>query len=159
MVANGYQAVLQSSRNPWRSCSAVYNRRVIRGCSPSCLILGDNLFYGQGLIKSLQQAAAIERGRWCSPTTSRTLPATVLWNLMIAAKRFRWRRSLSSRKQLCSARLYFYDGRVCELAKQVKPSARGEVEITDLNRMYLEEGTLQVNLWPRNSMVWNWDAR
>ena len=53
------------------------------------------------------------------------------------------------RSNYCITGLYFYDGRVAEMAKRVKPSARGELEITDLNRMYLEEGNLKVQILGR----------
>ena len=109
------------------------------------MVLGDNIFYGNGLKKHLREAASRENG------------ATVFGYYVEDPERFgivefdKDGKAISieekpekPKSNYCVTGLYFYDNRVCELAKKVKPSARGELEITDLNRMYLEEGTLNV---------------
>ena len=109
------------------------------------MVLGDNIFYGNGLGRQLKTAAAKEQG------------ATVFGYYVDDPERFGIVEFDSNGKAIsieekpkrpksnyCVTGLYFYDNRVCDLAKQVKPSARGELEITDLNRIYLEEGSLDV---------------
>lgn len=109
------------------------------------MVLGDNIFYGSGLTKHLREAA------------NRTIGATIFGYYVEDPERFgivefdENGKAISieekpkvPKSNYCVTGLYFYDNRVCELAKKVKPSARGELEITDLNRMYLEEGTLNV---------------
>ena len=109
------------------------------------MVLGDNIFYGNGLGRQLKTAAAKEQG------------ATVFGYYVDDPERFGIVEFDSAGKAIsieekpkhpksnyCVTGLYFYDNRVCDLAKQVKPSARGELEITDLNRIYLEEGSLDV---------------
>ncbi len=112
----------------------------------SCaMVLGDNIFYGSGLTKHLKEAASKKNG------------ATVFGYYVEDPERFgivefdAGGKAISieekpehPRSNYCVTGLYFYDNRVCELAKKVKPSKRGELEITDLNRMYLEEGSLNV---------------
>ncbi len=112
----------------------------------SCaLILGDNIFFANRLSESLSAAAKKEAG------------ATVFGYYVDDPSRFGIvefdqdgkaisieEKPENPKSNYCVTGLYFYDNRVCELAKQVKPSARGELEITDLNRMYLEEGSLDV---------------
>lgn len=115
---------------------------------PCALVLGDNIFHGNGLRKRLR--AAVERAE-------RDRGATVFGYHVDDPERFgvvefdSEGRAVSieekpkhPKSSYAVTGLYFYDLRVCEMAKQVAPSARGELEITDLNRMYLEDGSLSV---------------
>ncbi|MCI9655109.1 MAG: glucose-1-phosphate thymidylyltransferase RfbA [Lawsonibacter sp.] len=122
------------------------------GGEPCAMVLGDNIFYGGWFRKSLR--AAVEnalRGQ-----------ATVFGYYVRDPERFgvvefdKDYRILSleekpqhPKSNYCVTGLYFYDGRAPELAKRLKPSARGELEITDLNRLYLEKGQLKVQILGR----------
>ncbi|MCX8647758.1 MULTISPECIES: glucose-1-phosphate thymidylyltransferase RfbA [Bifidobacterium] len=112
---------------------------------PCALVLGDNIFYGNGLGNILRQA-------------SRTIDGAVVFGYYVDDPQRYGVVEFDEQKKAVSivekpenpasnyavTGLYFYDSRVTELAKQVRPSARGELEITDLNRMYLEMGLLNV---------------
>lgn len=120
------------------------------GESPVSLILGDNIFYGQGFTPKLQDAAARERG------------ATVFGYQVKDPERFGVI-EFDANSRVCSIEekpaypksniaatgLYFYDNRVVEFAKQVKKSARGELEITSINQAYLADGSLHVDILGR----------
>ncbi len=122
------------------------------GGEPSCLILGDNLFYGQGLFKLLQQCAKIETG-------ARIFAYEVSDPRGYGVVTFDQQRRVTSleekpkdpKSNFAVPGLYFYDRRACEFARALKPSPRGEIEITDLNRVYLEEGTLSVEPFGRGT--------
>ncbi|HCG9728025.1 TPA: glucose-1-phosphate thymidylyltransferase RfbA [Vibrio parahaemolyticus] len=120
------------------------------GDDPVCLVLGDNIFYGQGFTPILQQAAMKSRG------------ATVFGYQVKDPERFGVvefdanmqaisieEKPVKPKSNYAVTGLYFYDNRVVELAKKVKPSARGELEISTLNQMYLEQGDLNVQLLGR----------
>ena len=111
------------------------------------MVLGDNIFHGQGLTKRLKAAAAREKG------------ATVFGYYVDDPERFGIvefdkngkvisieEKPEHPKSNYCVTGLYFYDSRVVEFAKNLKPSARGELESTDLNRIYLEDGSLNVEL-------------
>ena len=111
------------------------------------MILGDNIFHGHGLNAQLEEAAAREKG------------ATVFGYYVDDPERFgivefdEFGKAVSieekpekPKSNYCVTGLYFYDNRVVDYAKGLKPSKRGELEITDLNRIYLEQGELTVNL-------------
>ncbi|MCD7825555.1 MAG: glucose-1-phosphate thymidylyltransferase RfbA [Clostridiaceae bacterium] len=115
------------------------------GTDSCAMVLGDNIFYGSGLSRHLKNAAAKENG------------ATVFGYYVDDPERFgivefdKEGKAISieekpehPKSNYCVTGLYFYDNRVVEMAKKVKPSPRGELEITDLNRLYLEEGSLNV---------------
>ena len=122
------------------------------GDEPCAMVLGDNIFYGAGLGDHLKKAVeAAKNGQ-----------ATVFGYYVNDPERFgivefddNWHvisveeKPKQPKSNYAITGLYFYDKRVVDLAKQVKPSARGELEITDLNRMYLEDGTLNVQLLGR----------
>ena len=112
---------------------------------PSCLVLGDNIFYGQGLTGLLQNASA------------RTSGATVFGYWVRDPERYGVaefdasgkvvgleEKPAKPRSHYAVTGLYFYDGRAPDFAASLKPSARGELEITDLNRVYLEQGRLHL---------------
>lgn len=120
------------------------------GDSNVCLVLGDNIFYGQSFSKTLKNAASRESG------------ATVFGYQVKDPERFgvvefdRDMKAVSIEEKPIKPKsnyavtgLYFYDNRVVEMAKQVKPSVRGELEITTLNEMYLNDGVLNVELLGR----------
>ena len=116
------------------------------------MVLGDNIFYGSGFRARLKQAAAdAQQGR-----------ASIFGYYVNDPERFGIVEFDENGKVIsveetpqhpksnyCITGLYFYDNRVVDMAKRVKPSARGELEITDLNRFYLEDGTLNVQLLSR----------
>lgn len=116
------------------------------------MVLGDNIFYGSGFRTRLKQAAAdAQQGR-----------ASIFGYYVNDPERFGIvefdengkvisveEKPQHPKSNYCITGLYFYDNRVVDMAKRVKPSARGELEITDLNRFYLEDGTLNVQLLGR----------
>ena len=117
---------------------------------PACLILGDNIFYGQGFSKMLQQAREVGNGACVFGYYVKDPRAYGVVEFDENGKVI----SIEEKPQVPKSHyavpgLYFYDNTVCERAKALKPSARGEYEITDLNRMYLNEGTLKVELFGR----------
>ncbi|MFQ6277514.1 glucose-1-phosphate thymidylyltransferase RfbA [Acinetobacter johnsonii] len=120
------------------------------GDSNVCLVLGDNIFYGQGFTPMLKQAVARSKG------------ATVFGYQVKDPERFgvvefdEQKRAISleekpthPKSHFAVTGLYFYDNEVIQIAKQVKPSERGELEITTVNQMYLERGDLNVELLGR----------
>ncbi|MDG4555289.1 MAG: glucose-1-phosphate thymidylyltransferase RfbA [Candidatus Competibacter sp.] len=120
------------------------------GGDPACLILGDNIYYGQGLSAVLRRAAARERG------------ATVFGYYVRDPERYGvvsfdtqgravdiQEKPQRPKSNYAVTGLYFYDNEVVEIARTIRPSARGELEITDLNKVYLERGALNVELLGR----------
>lgn len=122
------------------------------GADNVAMILGDNIYYGNGLIPILKEAAE----------NAKAGKATIFGYYVNDPERFGVvefddngkvisveEKPKNPKSNYCITGLYFYDNRVVDFAKQVKPSARGELEITDLNRIYLEDGTLNVKLLGR----------
>jgi glucose-1-phosphate thymidylyltransferase len=124
------------------------------GNDPVCMILGDNIFYGHGFGEALLKTAELKRG------------ACVFGYYVTDPERYgvvefdNTRKVISIEEKPAKPKsnyavtgLYFYDNSVVKKAKALKPSQRGELEITDLNRVYLEEGTLEIKLMGRG-MAW-----
>lgn len=134
----------------------VLGREFLNG-DKGCLILGDNLFYGRGFSKMLRRAAAIEKGACIFGYYVKDPRAygVVEFERMSEDDESALRvvsleeKPQNPKSQYAVPGLYFYDETVCEKAANLQPSARGEYEITDLNKVYLEEGTLQVELFGR----------
>jgi glucose-1-phosphate thymidylyltransferase len=124
------------------------------GAEPVCMILGDNIFYGHGFGEALLRTAGMKKG------------ACIFGYYVTDPERYgvvefdNNKKVLSIEEKPSQPRsnyavtgLYFYDNSVVQKAKLLKPSRRGELEITDLNRVYLDEGTLEIQLMGRG-MAW-----
>ena len=117
------------------------------------MILGDNIFYGNGFSKILKTAAANAENKGRCTVFGYYVPDPERFGIVefdetgkvISVEE----KPQHPKSNYCITGLYFYDNRVVDMAKRVKPSARGELEITDLNRFYLEDGTLNVQLLSR----------
>lgn len=119
---------------------------------PACLILGDNIFYGHQLSQQLQRAAERETGATVFAYHVRDPERYGVVELDSTGKAITIEEKPKQPKSnFAVTGLYFYDRHVCEYAKQLIPSPRGELEITDLNRVYLERGELQVETFGRGS--------
>ena len=118
------------------------------------LVLGDNIFYGQSFSKHLQQAATLKRGAvvFAYRVNDPERYGVVEFNSEGRAISIE-EKPPAPRSHYAVAGLYFYDKRVVDLAASLKPSPRGELEITDLNRLYLESGELKVHVMSRG-MAW-----
>ena len=115
------------------------------GGDPVCLILGDNIFYGHGLPDQLRKAASLDRGAlvFAYPVKDPERYGVIEFDATGKAVSIE-EKPTRPRSHYAVPGLYFYDDQVVSLASALKPSARGELEITDLNRVYLERGLLRV---------------
>jgi glucose-1-phosphate thymidylyltransferase len=120
------------------------------GGAPSALVLGDNIFYGHDLGRRLAAASASEAGAtvFAYPVTDPERYGVVEFNAQGQAVSLE-EKPAKPKSRYAVTGLYFYDDQVVAHAKALKPSPRGELEITDLNRRYLEAGQLDVQLFGR----------
>lgn len=118
----------------------------------SCLVLGDNLFYGHDLPESVRRAARPQRGatvfayRVANPEAYGVVEFGPSGQAVSIEEK-----PVTPRSNYAVTGLYFYDEQVADIAASIKPSPRGELEITDINRAYMEQGTLQVEILGRGS--------
>jgi glucose-1-phosphate thymidylyltransferase len=128
--------------------------REFLGGAPSALVLGDNIFYGHGFSLQLQQAATLQEGalvfayRVHDPERYGVVEFDEHGRAVTIEEK-----PAQPRSHYAVTGLYFYDSDVVPLAASLQPSARGELEISDLNRLYLESGKLKVRVMGRG-MAW-----
>jgi glucose-1-phosphate thymidylyltransferase len=121
------------------------------GSEPVALVLGDNIFYGPGLGSQLQRFRDVDGGaifgyRVADPTSYGVVEFDDEGRAISLEEK-----PEKPRSSYAVPGLYFYSNDVVEMSKQLKPSARGELEITDINRQYLEQGRLRVEVLPRGT--------
>ncbi|MFN7784096.1 MAG: glucose-1-phosphate thymidylyltransferase RfbA [Lysobacterales bacterium] len=112
---------------------------------PSCLVLGDNIFYGHGFSEQLRRASTLQNGAvvfgyWVRDPERYGVAEFDASGTVIGLEE----KPKTPKSNYAVTGLYFYDGRAPEFAAELKPSSRGELEITDLNRRYLEDGSLKL---------------
>lgn len=118
--------------------------------SPACLVLGDNIFYGHGLPAMLRKAASLSEGAvifgyWVKePQRYGVMELDVLGRVVSIEEK-----PQNPKSNYAVVGLYFYDAQITQIAAQVKPSWRGELEITDVNNIYLRQGKLHAELMGR----------
>ena len=124
-------------------------REFIAG-SPVCLILGDNIFYGQGMPALLRECALLTEGaiifgyKVTDPQRYGIVEFDDQYNVLSIEEK-----PVNPRSTYAVPGIYFYDDQVVQMAESIKPSARGELEITDLNKTYLEDGRLKAKILGR----------
>jgi glucose-1-phosphate thymidylyltransferase len=117
---------------------------------PACLVLGDNIFFGHGLPEQLRTAAKRASGATIfgyyvkDPERYGVMEFDAQGNVISLEEK-----PTNPKSDYAVVGLYFYDNQITDIAAAIKPSARGELEITDVNRMYLEQGTLHADLFGR----------
>jgi glucose-1-phosphate thymidylyltransferase len=120
------------------------------GNDPSTLILGDNIFHGHDLVKQLERASAQEDG---ATVFAYRVHDPERYGVVEFDDKFRAlsleEKPTNPRSHYAVTGLYFYDRQVCDIAADIKPSARGELEVTDINNRYLEMGQLDVEIMGR----------
>ena len=127
----------------------IIGKEFING-GPACLILGDNIFYGHGLIPSLLEAAADTDGATIfgyyvrDPQRYGVIEFDKAHNVISIEEK-----PAEPKSNYAAVGLYFYDSQITDIAAGIKPSARGELEITDVNRVYLKQKALKANLLGR----------
>jgi glucose-1-phosphate thymidylyltransferase len=117
---------------------------------PGCLILGDNIFYGQGLPQTLRDANAVTNGAvifgyWVSDPQRYGVIEFDRQGTVLSVEE----KPAKPKSHYAAVGLYFYDDQITEIASQIRPSARGELEITDVNQAYLQRNQLQARLLGR----------
>ena len=124
------------------------------GSNPSALILGDNIFYGHQLSEMVQRASKLTRGAkvFSYPVHDPERYGVVSFDESGKATELE-EKPTSPKSHYAITGLYFYDQKVTDIARDLKPSARGELEITDINKHYLERGELSVEIFGRG-MAW-----
>ena len=120
------------------------------GGSPVCLMLGDNILYGEGMMALLQECASLKEGaiifgyKVNDPQRYGIVEFDSDYNVLSLEEK-----PAHPKSSYAIPGIYFYDNQVVKLAESLKPSARGEIEITDLNRIYLEHGQLKAKVFGR----------
>lgn len=120
------------------------------GNNPSALVLGDNIFYGHGLVELLHSASNRSQGAsvFAYNVTDPERYGVVEFDSSMKAKSIE-EKPKNPKSHYAVTGLYFYDTQVCDIAANIKPSPRGELEITDVNRQYLLQGELNVEIMGR----------
>jgi glucose-1-phosphate thymidylyltransferase len=120
------------------------------GDNPVCLILGDNIFYGEGMMSLLQDCASLKQGaiifgyKVTDPERYGVVEFDDQYNVLSIEEK-----PVQPKSSFAIPGIYFYDNQVIVIAETLKPSPRGEIEITDLNRVYLQKGQLRAKLFGR----------
>jgi glucose-1-phosphate thymidylyltransferase len=150
----GLSVSYASQPRPEGIAQAFLIAREFIGNAPCALVLGDNIFYGHDLAKSVQSAAQIDRGArvFAYPVHDPERYGVVEFDSQGKAVSIE-EKPRAPKSRYAVTGLYFYDSQVADIAQGLKPSARGELEITDVNREYLKRGMLDVAVMGRG-MAW-----